>query len=207
MEGIRTVPAIKAQFDAKSMEKLIQISSTNTHNAYLLCKIIYNKEESSYTLVDILTESKITNIVEKNAEKYNELLLKCGSTSSVHSASEKEKMTLLTSGVTEFVTNCTQMIQTCSQIAIVEAFQSLAKPSIDNLTKHKGSSKHQQKQYPNGSRHGHHHHQQPQHHHHHQQRHYGHHQQSHGAPVKHQQHQPRPYKQHVPDPPNYRSSY
>eukprot|EP01084_Bolivina_argentea_P307669 531823_1 len=176
-DGLRSVCAIKAQFDAESMKKLIQISSTNTHNQWLLCSIIYNKAKSCYTLINILTETKITNIVEKNSGKYNKLLIKCGSTSTVHSASDKEKSTLLTSSVTEFVTNCTKMIQSVTKNDIIKAFQSLSKPVLVKQEK----LKKQQLQLKQQQQHRH-----------------------HNGHNNNRQHN-RPYKQYIPDPPNYNS--
>eukprot|EP01083_Nonionella_stella_P024859 68486_1 len=178
LDGIRTVAAIKAQFDSKSMENLIQISQTNTYKQWLLCQIMYNKQKSCYTLVNIWSQSKIQNAVEKNAQKYNDLLLKCQSTSTVHSASEREKITLLTSSVTEFVKNCTHIIQSCAKENIVEAFQSISKPFILKQQQ----QKHRQKQHHSAQ----HHHQQQ------QQHHNGH---------------SNTYRQFVPDPPPDHSQY
>ena len=130
-EGIWTVMAIKASFDAESMQKLMQISSTNNYRRMILVQIAYNRQKSCYSLKNILNESKITNIVERDAKKFNKMLAELGTNSTVHSASDKEKMALLTSSVTEYVANCTLQIQTCDKEDVVCAFQSLCKPLLD----------------------------------------------------------------------------
>merc|ERR1712228_53819 len=133
-EGIWTVMAIKASFDSKSMQKLMQISSTNNYRRMILVRIVYNKTKSCYSLINILNESKITNIVERDFKKYNVMLQRFGTNSTVHSASDKEKMALLTSSVTQFVANCTQQIQTCDKGDVIKAFQSQVQ--IKKLTSH-----------------------------------------------------------------------
>merc|ERR1719361_2761150 len=162
LDGTRTVMAIKAQFDEKSVQRLVQISNTNTHsNGWLLVKITYNKEASCYSLINTLSESKITTIVESNYLKYNQMLLDCGSTSTVHSASPREQSTLLTASVTEFVSNCTQMIQTCTKEKLVEAFQSLAAPAMKQKGGHSQHPQQQNRQHRNNHHQG----QQQQYHH------------------------------------------
>merc|ERR1719334_1829228 len=127
------------------MRRLVQESQTNTHNQWLLCEVRYDKVNSCYTLCDTLSESRITNLVESDVVKYNAMLVECGSSSTVHSASEREKITLLTSSVTHFVTACTQMIQTCTKVELMESFQSLSAPArVKKKTHGHGSHGHGQ---------------------------------------------------------------
>merc|ERR1712130_732430 len=106
------------------MQKLMQISSTNNYKRMILVRIAYNKTKSCYSLINILNESKITNIVERDFKKYNLMLQRFGTNSTVHSASDREKMALLSSSVTQFVENFTQQIQTCDKEEVIKAFQS-----------------------------------------------------------------------------------
>merc|ERR1712013_979490 len=45
LDGTRTVLAVKAQMDSASMHKLVSVSSTNTHNQWLLCQVRYEKAQ------------------------------------------------------------------------------------------------------------------------------------------------------------------
>mmetsp|Transcript_43711 Transcript_43711/g.72199 ORF Transcript_43711/g.72199 Transcript_43711/m.72199 type:complete len:564 (-) Transcript_43711:263-1954(-) len=192
-DGNRTIAAVKAQFDEQSMRSLIATSQTNIHNQFILCRIMYSKQQSCYSVLEKLSESKISNLVEKNAHKYNEMLLKAGSWSSVHSASEKEKIALLTSSVTEFVRQSTHVIQMCAKEAVVAAFQDLSKHVIKaRLQKPKTMT--QSHQHQN--------HQQQQSHHRNQNHHSHQHRDQHREQHHHRQtnvYKPAP----IPDPPNY----
>ena len=218
LDGTRTVMAIKAQFDEQSVQRLVQISSTNTHSGgWLVAKITYNKEASCYSLINTLSESKITTIVESNYRKYNQMLLDCGSTSTVHSASPREQCTLLTASVTDFVANCTRLIQTCTKEKLVEAFQSVAAPAMKQKNGHSAHSQPQQRrdhhQSQRRDRHHGQHHQTQQHHHPQQQQPRGHHGDEGGYPQRHHNPPPPPsesnyyQQQRVPEPPNYHSGH